>query len=206
MRENSIGAAALWLVMGIAHGCGGQNPEPIQPGPADVAAGMAGEAAADGANLTRVEAPVIDSNGKVVGSVRVDQLEEEGVRVALLVEGLEPGLRAVHFHEHPRCDPPDFASAGDHYDPTDAPHGMPRPGSNTEPHDHHAGDMFNQRVDERGVMDHTLINWSVNLDRGRNRLLDDGGSSLVIHEKPDDYETQPSGDAGSRVACAVISR
>jgi superoxide dismutase, Cu-Zn family len=196
IRLRLVHAVAIGLLLCAAHGCGGgASPE----------LAVQGQSETGDETLTRIEAPVIDSGGNVIGSVMVQQLKEDGVRVELLVEGLEPGLRAVHFHEHPRCDPPDFDSAGGHYDPTDAQHGMPRPGSNTGTRDHHAGDMFNQRVDERGTMDRTLINWSVNLDRGSNRLLADGGSSLVIHERADDYETQPAGDAGARVACAVIS-
>jgi superoxide dismutase, Cu-Zn family len=206
-----MSAGALWLVVWAGHGCGGQSTERVLPGESEPAAGqpVADRAPGDAAgavDLTRIQAPVIDATGNVAGSVLVEQLEEGGVRVRLHVEGLDPGLKAVHFHEHARCDPPDFESAGDHYNPTEAPHGMPRPGSNSEASDHHAGDMFNQRVDDQGVMSQTVINWSVNLDQGRNRLLDDGGSALVIHERPDDYETQPAGDAGSRVACAVISR
>lgn len=156
-----------------------------------------------GAERSRLEAPLVGTGGEVVGAVSVEQLEGDGVRVWLYAEGLEPGPHAVHFHETGVCEPPDFASAGGHFDPAGARHGKPGTGDlgTTE---HHAGDMLNQRADERGIIDATLINRTVNLDRGRHQLLDNDGTALVIHAQPDDYQTQPAGDAGERIACAVI--
>jgi Cu-Zn family superoxide dismutase len=68
----------------------------------------------------------------------------------------------------------------------------------------HGGDMPNQHVGADGMLDVQVLNTGVTLAKGPKSLLDADGSALVIHAKPDDYKTQPSGDAGDRIACAVI--
>jgi Cu-Zn family superoxide dismutase len=111
----------------------------------------------------------------------------------------------VHIHAVGRCDPPDFASAGGHYDPADAEHGMPDADTDMNDPDHHAGDMLNQTVNDNGMLDALLFNQSVTVAAGPNALLDQDGSALVIHARGDDYESQPAGAAGDRVACAPIT-
>lgn len=189
VRYPTLAATGAAILLSVS-GCGKPDADPA----ADPDAGAVARRS--------VEAPVIGREGEVIGSVLVEQLDGDGVRVSLHVEGLEPGPRAVHFHEHPRCDAPDFESAGGHFNPAGARHGEPRLGE-VQTQDHHAGDMPNQLVDAQGVMHQTLENGSVNLDRGASRLLD-GGAALAVHAQADDYETQPSGAAGPRVACAVI--
>ena len=127
------------------------------------------------------------------------------MRLDLHVEGLEPGTHAVHIHAIGRCDPPDFASAGGHYDPADAEHGMPDADTDMNDPDHHAGDMLNQTVNDNGMLDALLFNQRVTVAAGPNALLDQDGSALVIHARGDDYESQPAGAAGDRVACAPIT-
>lgn len=154
--------------------------------------------------VTSVETPVIDGEGKEIGSLSIEPAEQ-GLRLTLHVEGLSPGPHAVHFHEHGRCDPPEFQSAGGHYNPADAQHGMPDMDEDAMDQDHHVGDMLNQDVGDQGTLDTVLINYPATLTQGPTTLLDEDGSALVIHAEPDDYESQPSGNAGSRVACAVVS-
>ncbi|HEX7034382.1 MAG TPA: superoxide dismutase family protein [Pseudomonadales bacterium] len=153
----------------------------------------------------RIETVVIDSEGQQTGTLTVEAANA-GVRLTLSVTGLQPGEHAVHFHEVGRCDPPDFESAGSHYNPHGARHGMPDMDEDPQDPDHHVGDMLNQAVDPQGRLETEMVNHIATLSDGPNTLLDEDGSALVIHARPDDYESQPSGNAGDRVACAVISR
>jgi Cu-Zn family superoxide dismutase len=152
-----------------------------------------------------VETTLVDRDGKEIGSVSIEPVQQ-GVRLALHAEGLSPGPHAVHFHEYGVCEPPDFKSAGDHYNPHEARHGMPDSDEQMEELDHHVGDMLNQEVDDQEVLDTVMVNHTATLAEGPNALLDADGTALVIHAKVDDYESQPSGAAGDRVACAVIGR
>jgi superoxide dismutase, Cu-Zn family len=151
----------------------------------------------------RVETPVIDANGNEIGTLTIET-QQQGLRLAMQVEGLTPGPHAVHFHQHGRCDPPEFKSAGDHYNPAGASHGRPDMDEDPRDQDHHVGDMENQDVDDQGTLNTVLVNHTATLDDGPATLLDEDGSALIIHADPDDYESQPSGNAGARVACAVV--
>ncbi|MFU8817547.1 MAG: superoxide dismutase family protein [Pseudomonadales bacterium] len=197
-----MAAAAAAMILGGFGSPALAVAETAQPQRHDDPQARPGAAAAS--QRSRLEAPVVGTDGEVIGAASVEQLDGDGVRVSLYVEGLEPGMKAVHFHEHGRCDPPDFESAGGHFDPVNARHGMPGFGPDMDTEEHHAGDMFNQLVDGRGIMDTVMTNHLVNLDQGANQLLTGDGTALVIHAGQDDYQTQPAGDAGPRVACAVI--
>lgn len=152
----------------------------------------------------QVTTTLIGTGGDKIGSVIIHPLRT-GVRIDLHAEGLEPGLHAVHFHETGRCVPPDFTSAGGHYNPTGAKHGMPDSDEQMDEQDHHAGDMLNQTVNDIGMMDVQIVNRTVTLNGPLNPLVDEDGSALVIHAQEDDYSTQPAGNAGPRVACAEIN-
>jgi Cu-Zn family superoxide dismutase len=211
----ALAAACLTLT-----GCGAETTEDAEttgtePASQTAAEGPAATAADDVAEPTgtevqaerpdRVETTVIGTDGNEIGSLSIEPLEQGGVELTLHVEGLQPGEHAVHFHSHGRCDPPDFTSAGGHYNPADARHGMPDADADMQDPDHHAGDMLNQTADDQGTIDSLIVNRSVTLRDGPNRLLDEDGTAFIIHAQPDDYESQPSGNAGPRVGCAVIS-
>jgi superoxide dismutase, Cu-Zn family len=141
----------------------------------------------------------VDTQGNEIGTARVMQTSR-GVLVEADVRGLSPGEHAFHFHQTGRCEAPSFESAGDHYAPQKNPHGfLMQQGP-------HAGDMPNARVLGSGLLQVEVYNPSVTLSGGDAPLLDQDGSALVIHAKADDYKSQPSGDAGERIACAVVSR
>jgi len=178
-----------------------QAPETQQPAERPQSAGT--EATTDAPDP--VTSTVIGRDGAEIGSVVIER-RPQGVRFDLHVEGLAPGMHAVHIHETGRCDAPDFTSAGGHYDPADAKHGMPDADTDMNDPDHHAGDMLNQTVDDNGMLDALIFNQSVTVTAGPNALLDEDGSALVIHAGADDYESQPAGAAGERVACAPITR
>ena len=126
----------------------------------------------------------------------------QGIEMKVALKNLPPGEHGLHFHQKPQCDPPDFKSAGGHFNPTGEQHGM------KNPHGHHAGDMPNIMVKADGTANVTIKNDAVVLGTGTetNSLLANGGTSLMIHAKADDMESDPSGNAGDRIACGVIMK
>ncbi|WP_409433768.1 superoxide dismutase family protein [Litorimonas sp. RW-G-Af-16] len=148
-----------------------------------------------------IEQPILSTIGNQLGTVTLRDLGADGTEVKVTVTGISEGSHAMHFHETGKCEGPDYASAGGHYNPTNAAHGTKMANGP------HAGDMMNIDVmgDLTGQM--TVINErvSINGDHGLPPLLDGDGTALIIHEKADDYESQPSGAAGARIGCAVIS-
>ena len=121
-----------------------------------------------------------------------------GVQISGMVQGLKPDSEfGFHFHEKGDCSAPDATSAGAHFNPNNQQHGNPT----GQPH--HAGDMLNVKSDAQGVAEVSIDNADVSLHTGQpNDVL---GKALVMHAKPDDYKTQPSGDSGDRIACGVIA-
>ena len=138
-----------------------------------------------------------NGKGEVVGSAGLTPLAK-GVKIVLDVHGLTPGEHAVHFHEKSACVAPKFESAGSHFAPMKGKHGFDLDGGP------HAGDMPNFFVAQDGTAKVELINTNVNLGNGTSSLVKNGGTSMVIHEKADDYKSQPAGDAGGRLACGEI--
>jgi Cu-Zn family superoxide dismutase len=144
--------------------------------------------------------PLINSAGQTIGTVRA--WETAGaVTFRIDAHGLPHGIHGMHVHSVGRCDPPDFASAGPHWNPGGRQHGFDNPSG------HHAGDMPNVEVAANGVLGTvvTLPAASLTAPAGTpGALLDADGASIVIHANADDYRTDPSGNSGPRIACAVI--
>ncbi len=140
-----------------------------------------------------------DAQGKVVGNVILwDQ--GPGIGLELHLHDLTPGEHAIHFHQVPKCEAPDFKSAGGHFNPEGKKHGFDSPDG------HHAGDMKNFTVDAQGKAKGRLEDSDVTLKDGPHSLLSNGGTAIVIHAKGDDYKTDPSGSSGDRIACGVITK
>jgi superoxide dismutase, Cu-Zn family len=110
------------------------------------------------------------------------------------ITGLKPGEHAFHVHEFGDCSSADGMSAGGHFNPFNAPHGGPHEGPR------HVGDLGNIKADESGK---AVIDMKDNMIKlfGPASII---GRSLIVHEKEDDLKSQPSGNAGGRIACAVI--
>ena len=123
-----------------------------------------------------------------------------GVRIKLNASQLPAGTHALHIHAVGKCDPPDFKTAGPHFNPTGKKHGR------ENPEGAHAGDLPNFEVGNDGRAKVSLFANHVTLDDGPNSLFHPEGTALVIHEKPDDYITDPTGNAGARIACGVIQK
>lgn len=116
-----------------------------------------------------------------------------GMRVQ--ASGLPHGLHGIHVHGVGRCDPPSFTSAGDHWNPAARRHGL------NNPQGPHGGDLPNIAVAANGVVNEALVLSGASIAA----LADANGSALVIHAVADDHLTDPSGNSGARVACAVIA-
>lgn len=121
---------------------------------------------------------------------------DAGVDIEAHIEGLSPGLHGFHVHATGDCSSEDFKSTGGHFNPTEVPHGAP---SDTE---HHAGDLGNVEVGEDGSAHLIASSTMLTLDDGPNSVI---GRGVIVHEKADDLESQPTGAAGSRVACGVVA-
>ncbi|AXI10736.1 superoxide dismutase family protein [Oceanobacillus sp. 143] len=152
------------------------------------------------ANSTAAEVPVSlkNTDGEIVATATLTE-SNDGVKITLEGKNLPPGVHGFHIHEVGLCETPDFKSAGAHYNPTGAHHGF------KDPLGPHAGDLKNIEVMEDGTVKIEVLADMVTLNpQGKNTLLTEQGTALMIHEKADDYISQPAGDAGERIACGVI--
>ena len=144
-------------------------------------------------------ARLFDASGNPVGNVLLSQ-DGSSLRILLDVNGLPPGDKAVHIHEVGKCDGPSFESAGAHFNPTRAEHGI------SNPRGPHAGDLPDVTVNSAVKVHLEVSAKLVTLDKkAPASLLDADGSAIVIHERADDKRTDPAGDSGARIACGVIA-
>ena len=161
-------------------------------------AALTGIAAAQGA--PGATAQLQDKDGNPVGNATFTE-GPNGVTInATLQPGqqaVSPGEHGIHIHEKGSISP-DFEAAGKHFNPTGAQHGF------NNPQGPHEGDLENIFVNDDGSASYTTTDDRITLSGGQNSILDSDGSALVIHESADDYQTDPSGDSGDRVAAGII--
>ncbi len=140
-----------------------------------------------------------DKDGKDVGVATLIQTSD-GLRVAVTGYRLPPGTHGIHVHAVGECQPPEFTSAGAHFNPGNKQHGTANPAGP------HAGDLPNMMVAASGEGGIDVTTKAMTLDPGPTSLLGGKGTSIVIHAAADDEKTDPSGNSGARIACGVITK
>ncbi|MDQ0062767.1 superoxide dismutase family protein [Paenibacillus harenae] len=141
---------------------------------------------------------IVNAENQAIGKATLTQKGDK-VMIHLEAEKLPPGKHGFHFHQFGKCDPPDFKSAGEHFNPTHKQHGF------NNPKGFHGGDLPNIEVGADGKVTADLETAVVTLQPGQpNSIIKADGAALVIHEKADDYVTDPSGNSGGRIACGVV--
>lgn len=148
-----------------------------------------------------VTVPLTNSQGQPAGTATFSPTRGGKVEIKLKLENLPMGEHGVHIHQNPKCDAPDFKSAGGHFNPDAKQHGYQNPAG------HHNGDLpQNVEVGEGHVGEATFKVDSLSMTPGAaNSLFANGGTSIIVHEKADDMKTDPSGNSGNRLACGVIA-
>ena len=162
-----------------------------------VASAIALLALTSAASAQSGKATLKNAEGKEVGSAQLSQTPH-GVLVNLTLKGIAAGEHAFHVHQTGKCEPP-FTTAGGHFNPASKKHGiMAADGP-------HAGDMPNLHIPADGNLAVEVVNAAVTLDKDKpNSLYKPEGTALIIHAGKDDYKTDPTGDAGGRIACGVV--
>lgn len=149
-------------------------------------------------NKNTARAEIQSASGSTLTGEAVFEETSNGVKMTLTVQGLtKAGTHAVHLHESGDCSAPDATSAGPHWNPMDEPHGKRHSGG-----EFHAGDIANLEVgdDGTGKLEVTAEDWTI----GTSEASDVIGKAVIIHADPDDFVSQPSGNAGARIGCGVV--
>lgn len=149
-----------------------------------------------GNDMAALAAPVTftGGDGAALGSVTVEE-GAGGLAIRLAGTGMPAGTHGIHIHMVGKCEGPKFESAGAHWNPEDKQHGTENPNGP------HRGDLPNVTVGADGSLTEALNVAGLTMAE----LRDADGSALVVHARPDDNRTDPSGNSGDRIACAVIA-
>lgn len=185
----SVSVLAGALALGA---CGNETPAPA---PETAESGDGTLAMADPVAPVIATASLKTADGRDAGTVTATE-REGGILIAVSATGIAPGEHGIHVHMTGKCDGPKFETAGGHWNPMGAKHGL------SNPQGSHHGDMPNLTIasDGSGKMDCTVK------EAALAEMLDADGAALVIHAKADDQMTDPSGESGDRIACGVFGR
>jgi Cu-Zn family superoxide dismutase len=184
-RSGTLAAAALALVAGtalVAAGCSSTSGTAATPAGAPA-----------GAQARATIEPRSGSNVK--GWATFTDRSTGGVAVVVHIENAPPGTHGLHVHDKGDCSAPDASSAGGHFNPGGMPHAGP-----TETH-RHAGDLGNITIEANGTGHLEIVTDLLTVKPGPNSVV---GRAVIFHEKADDLQTQPTGNAGGRLGCGVV--
>ena len=138
------------------------------------------------------------ADGRPVGTVTASE-DANGVTIKIDASAIPVGTHGVHLHEKGMCEGPDFKSAGAHWNPAAKQHGRDNPMGA------HLGDLANFEIGAAGTATTIFLVGGVSMNGAEYALADADGTSLVVHATADDYKTDPSGNSGDRIACAVLA-
>lgn len=145
-----------------------------------------------------VHVDIINTKGDQIGKATLTQ-NADLVKIHIEASQLTPGSHGIHIHETGKCDPPDFKTAGAHFNPSEKKHGF------NNPQGFHGGDLPNIEVNEDGTVNVEIVTAAVTLEKKKpNSIIKKGGTTLIIHADADDYITDPAGNSGERIACGAI--
>ena len=145
-------------------------------------------------SVAKAVAMLSPTKGNTVAGLVTFTKVASGVKIVADVTGLTPGKHGFHIHEFGDCSAPDGTSAGGHFNPSHMEHGAPNVSM------HHVGDFGNLEADEAGKAHYERVDTVISLE-GADSII---GRAVIVHEKVDDLKTQPTGNAGARVACGAI--
>lgn len=166
---------------------------------------FAGTAIADdgpaytGPSVKTVTATLRGADGADLGSVQLNQDASGVVQIRVNASGLAAGPHGIHIHATGKCEGPAFTSAGGHFNPGNKQHGLNNPAGS------HAGDLPGLTAAANGTATYAGTTKGVTLLTGATSIFDADGSALVVHAAADDQVTDPTGNSGARIACAVLA-
>ena len=188
-KSVTLAIATALMLGGAVNACSATMDQPGASG--------SGQAAMTTGTAPVAHATLVDKDGKTKGHATARPMGD-GVHVTGDLENVAPGTYAVHVHTTGTCTPPDFASAGSHWNPEGKQHGKENPAGP------HKGDMPNVTVGADGKAKISSHIAGVTMTDGPAALLDADGAAVVLHVGVDDYKTDPTGNAGGRAACGVF--
>lgn len=159
-----------------------------------IPAGFAGASQSEQGAKLRASATLFDQAGTQVGKAHLMEKRDGDVVVSVSAEGLTPGAHGIHVHAVGSCASANvpFSGAGPHFNPDGGSHGS------------HAGDLGNIVANDTGSAALELVTRQFSLSAGPSSVLDADGAALVIHARPDDGVSDPSGNSGARVICGIF--
>lgn len=146
----------------------------------------------------KATAQLFDAKGTKSGTAILTE-NGDGLKLQVQATGLVNGTYGMHLHMVGKCEGPKFESAGSHWNPSAKQHGL------ENPQGAHGGDLPNLEAVSSKPTDYTREVKGATLSKGGMAVLDADGTAIVIHSKPDDYKTDPSGNSGDRVICGVFA-